>query len=129
MIIPDGCKEFNFDEMMKGAKVVARNGSPFIFGAYNPNAEDGCQIVGWLECGQIITSNLNGCFWEQANSVYDLFIVQKPKKKFHVTIEWGARNCEYMVFNTYNEVFDYILKFVENGKLIVDLKVFKIEMV
>lgn len=45
--IPKGCKPFDLEKAMAGEPVVTRDGRPYKFGAYNPDA--GFPIVGWIE--------------------------------------------------------------------------------
>lgn len=69
---------FNVEKAKAGRKVVTRDGSEFVFGGYNPNAEEYHQVVGWIGTCVIVCSKDGKQFRNKASSL-DLFLVAETK--------------------------------------------------
>lgn len=67
-------KEFNLQKCMAGASVVTREGEDYKFGACNPYASEGYELVGWLSNGELKTHSTYGNARFGASSPYDLFM-------------------------------------------------------
>lgn len=69
-------KPFNLAAALRGEKVVTRAGLEYTFGAFNPDAPNESQIIGWLADKQVITHHKTGCTY--ANSVHHLDLFMAP---------------------------------------------------
>lgn len=71
-------KPFNLERAKAGDPVVTRDGREFIFGAYNPNAKDGHNIIGWLN--EVVTSYFkSGRLYAGREHGADLFMASKKR--------------------------------------------------
>lgn len=78
--IPKGCKPFDLQKAMAGEPVVTRDGKPYKFGAYNPEAVGKDNIVGWVD-GLLATHHSNGKrLFSGEQSINDLFMAAKTQK-------------------------------------------------
>ena len=88
-------KPFNLEEAIELHKpVVTRDGRDVWLAGYNPNAEEHCRIIGWVD-GGIYFWKEDGTSDLEANGTLDLFM--KPTEK-------------YVGFFTY----------VKNGEIVID---------
>lgn len=78
--IPKGCKPFDLEKAMAGEPVVTRDGRPYKFGAYNPDAKSPYKIIGWLNREHTSHSE-DGIFYpDRRTCINDLFMAAKMQK-------------------------------------------------
>lgn len=69
---------FDVEKAKAGRKVVTRDLRPFVFGAYNPNAKEYRQVIGWVESFDIACSK-DGKQFRDVESSLDIFLVAETK--------------------------------------------------
>lgn len=77
--IPKGCKPFDLEKAMAGEPVVTRDGIPYKFGAYNPDAEN-YKIVGWINRTYEAHLDNGKYLYSGDKSSSDLFMAAKTQK-------------------------------------------------
>lgn len=78
--IPKGCKPFDLQKAMAGEPVVTREGRPYKFGAYNPDANKGHELSGWVNGEVVANYSDNGRFYNDVEDNRDLFMAAKTQK-------------------------------------------------
>lgn len=77
--IPKGCKPFDLQKAMAGEPVVTRDGRSYKFGAYNPEADKGFELIGWISgIGKLHYSS--GKYRSSYETDSDLFMAAKTQK-------------------------------------------------